>query len=92
MEEAMPDITLVPRDTYGVWVDGAGRAWPLDHHMVCRVNRTYKWICDICDVPVTMFDVVTEAACLPRIGGDSANGYEAYHKECLNRPIPLDVV
>lgn len=77
-------IDLIRANTGTIWLDGAGRAWKLSEHMTTRIRRTRRWVCELCDVPVTMFDIVTGTASLPRIDGDSANGYEAFHTACLH--------
>jgi hypothetical protein len=39
-------------------------------------GRTWEHRCCVCDVPVSFAQVVEGDACLSRIGGNSANGYE----------------
>jgi hypothetical protein len=63
------------------YFDGA-RTWDVSDSLACRVINTREWICPICDIPVGMFDLLTGTGFLSRICGDSANGYEAYHKAC----------
>jgi hypothetical protein len=55
------------------------------HQFISRLGSDIDWWCDLCGHPVTGYDYVSNDAHISRIGGDSANGYEAYHESCFDK-------
>ena len=51
-----------------------------------RAVRCRSWVCPHCGVDAREDFLAggPDAVALPRIGGDSANGYEAYHVDCFD--------
>ena len=47
-------------------------------------NSIRSWQCCFCEQNVDEGDVYNDNLGFSRIGGDSANGYEAYHWSCVN--------
>lgn len=50
-------------------------------HLLKRWERTLNRTCPITGSPVAFEQVIAGQYCLPRINGDSANGYEVYPTE-----------
>ena len=48
-----------------------------------RPNQIRTTVCPLCDTLVDALDAERDNVVLSRVDGDSANGYEVFHRDCL---------
>jgi len=56
-------------------------------HLILRWEYTKERVCPVTGAPVAFEQVLAGQYHLPRIGGDSANGYEVYPTESYLRHL-----
>ena len=64
----------------------AQQMWPTVKVVFSGINadQIKRWYCDHCGESISLLDAVNGDVETYRIKGDSANGYEMFHKTCLD--------
>jgi len=67
----------------------AQQMWPTVEVTFSGINadQIKRWYCDECGESISLLDAVNGDVETYRIKGDSANGYEMFHKTCLDEKL-----